>query len=125
MTMPKILATKKLKPPHKNLLLQAGVSLVEYDAIQIQIPFLHNLPDGSQNAIFTSKNAVRAVSGKVKVERAFCVGEKTKKFLQDSGVQVEIQAANAELLAQKICTEFPDISFDFFCGNLRKENLAR
>ncbi len=58
--MPVILSTKKLNERQKSLLLIAGISLVEYNAIKIDfVPF--EISSSIVNAIFTSQNAVKAI----------------------------------------------------------------
>ena len=58
--MKSILATKKFTLAQKELLLNSGLTFVEYNAISIEfIPF--NTPKQVENAIFTSKNAVKAL----------------------------------------------------------------
>ena len=57
--MKTVLSTKMLSPSQKELFLNSGLGLVEYDALKIEqldvkIPFTHS------NYIFTSKNAVKA-----------------------------------------------------------------
>lgn len=58
--MPTVLATKKLKENQRSLLLNAGISVVEYNAIKIEfIPF--EVPATIENAIFTSQNGVLSI----------------------------------------------------------------
>jgi uroporphyrinogen-III synthase len=58
--MKTILSTKKLSPSQKGLITNAGISLVEYNAIKIEfIPF--EIPSTIENAIFTSQNAVFSI----------------------------------------------------------------
>ncbi|MEL6305878.1 MAG: uroporphyrinogen-III synthase, partial [Bacteroidota bacterium] len=56
--MKTVLSTKVLSPSQKELLLNAKVGFVEYNAIEIQ--FLEvSLPLDESHYIFTSKNAVK------------------------------------------------------------------
>ncbi len=130
---PSILSTKKLSQAQKELLLNANIAYVEYDAIKIE--FLEVQPETEiKNAIFTSKNAVHAVfNGKSKSlpllfrERAgvrvFCVGENTKKLLIENGQNVVETAQNASDLAEIIVKKYKNESFLFFCGNIRRDEL--
>ncbi len=77
-----------------------------------------------ENAIFTSKNAVKAISSKdVEIENCFCVGEKTSALLEEKGYSISERAENAKELAQKIIQDHSEKEFHFFCGNKRREEL--
>ncbi|HAV55222.1 MAG TPA: uroporphyrinogen-III synthase, partial [Aequorivita sp.] len=83
--MKSVLSTKKLSPSQRELLVNAGISLVDYNAINIEfVPF--KAPNTVENAIFTSQNAVKAylnekdhlpspLEGEGSGVRMFCVGE--------------------------------------------------
>jgi len=124
-----VLSTKILSKPQKELLLNAGIGLVEYDAITIElldVPISKN----TKNAIFTSKNAVRSVFNKTSepfavdfMQRVFCVGENTKKLLEQNGCNVIETAPNASELAKIIVNKYKEESFTFFCGNIRRDQL--
>lgn len=79
-------------------------------------------------AIFTSSNAVRAVSqlvgGGSPSWKCFCVGEKTAENLRLAFSQVEILAIadTASVLAKEIIAVRPS-PLVFFSGNLRREEL--
>ncbi len=121
--MPTVLSTKKLTESQRILLLQAGIGLVEYDAIAIEtLDF--QVGENIENAIITSQNTVKAIANKnVRIENCFCVGEKTKKLLEVSGYQVKIMAEYGKELAEIIIDQFAGQQFTFFCGNLRREEL--
>ncbi|WP_430965045.1 uroporphyrinogen-III synthase [Spongiimicrobium sp. 2-473A-2-J] len=125
-----VLTTKKLTLPQQELLLNAGVSFVAYDAIEIEyVDF--DFDPLTENAIFTSQNAVRAFlkktahaqEGLPKVLNCFCVGEKTKTFLEENGQKVIKTAKNALELAQMILKTHKTASFLFFCGNRKRAEL--
>lgn len=127
---PTILSTRQLTAVQRKSLIVSGVSLVEYDAIDIN--FLDfELPESGQNAIFTSQNAVRAVfrnnSQKIKTASpfysCFCVGEKTKALLEKNGQKVVKMSKNAKELGNFIAKYHQKESFLFFSGNLRREEL--
>ena len=61
--MKSILSTKKLSTSQKQLFLNSGLSLVEYDAINTETTNFKLPSENIKNAIFTSKNSVNAVSG--------------------------------------------------------------
>ncbi|NND64229.1 MAG: uroporphyrinogen-III synthase, partial [Flavobacteriaceae bacterium] len=59
----RVLSTKILSPSQKELLLNAGLSFVEYNALNVQ--FLEfEMPPKVENAIFTSQYAIDAVFSK-------------------------------------------------------------
>lgn len=122
--MATLLSTKKLEENQRYLLLNAGLSFVEYDAIKIsELPF--DLPLQIENAIFTSQNAVNTVlekhSSKVAIENCFCVGEKTKALLEEYGQKVMHVSEYAEDLAEYLTKYHNSKKFVFFCGNIRSE----
>ncbi|RZS99170.1 uroporphyrinogen-III synthase [Aquimarina brevivitae] len=121
---PTILSTKLLSPSQKELLLNAGVAYVEYNSIHTSaVAFTY---DGEliTNAIFTSKNAVKAVaSAKLRIQHCYCVGEKTRLALEELGFQVQLVADSASELAKGIIEHYADQAFHFFCGNIRRDEL--
>ncbi len=121
--MPTVLSTKKLSLSQKNLLLNKGIGLVEYDAVKIKFQDF-KVPGPVLNAIITSRNSAKAViEKKVSIERCFCVGDKTSGYLLEKGFDV-IEVANygAEL-AEIIVKKYPREKFVFFCGDKRREEL--
>lgn len=122
--MATVLSTKKLALNQKELLLNSGIGLVEYDAISIEpIPFdIKN--QEVENAIFTSKNALKALlTEKVKIRKCFCVGEKTSEFARSHGLIVIKSANNAKKLALAIIENHSNERFHFFSGNKRRDEL--
>ncbi|MUP45197.1 uroporphyrinogen-III synthase [Gramella sp. BOM4] len=122
--MPTVLATRKLALHQKELLLNAGIGLVEYDSIQIE--FLDfQLPEKNlKNVIFTSKNAVRAIDNKeLQIENCYCVGEKTAELLTAKGFQVVETTDNGQELGKILVDKHSEKSFHFFCGNKRRDEL--
>ena len=128
--MKTILSTKILSLAQKERLLNAGISVVSYDAIKIEIASF-KIDTSCQNLIFTSKNAVTAFLqniGKVNIVdisqfRCFCVGEKTASLLQENGLKVVEKANYSSELAEIIVNLHKNDSFVFFCGNLRRDEL--
>lgn len=119
--MKSVLSTKKLSPSQRELLINAGVSLVDYDAIKIEfVPF--KAPSHIQNAIFTSQNSVETVmSYKLSVMNCFCVGEKTKALLEKKGQKVIKMTEYASELAPYLVKNHRYDYFHFFCGNIRSD----
>lgn len=126
--MPTVLATKKLKENQRSLLLNAGISLVEYNAIKIEfIPF--EVPKNIENAIFTSQNGVLSIQNSVpknvgiRIQNCFCVGEKTKQLLKENGFNVIKMTEYASELADYLVKTHKDEAFHFFCGNIRSNEI--
>ncbi|TAI47435.1 uroporphyrinogen-III synthase [Flagellimonas allohymeniacidonis] len=129
--MKTVLSTKTLTLPQKELLLNAGVAFVEYNAIQIDfLPV--KIPLDFTDFIFTSKNGVKAFlraleSKNENLDRkrinCFCVGDKTKWLLVESGLTVLETALNALELAQIIADNYKTNRFIYISGNLRRNEL--
>ncbi len=107
----------------KELVLNAGLGFVEYDAIAIEYSKT-SIESNIPNVIFTSKNAVRAIEKfGTNISKCFCVGESTKQILIKNGQNVVEMAQNASDLAKIIVKKYKKESFLFFCGNLRRDEL--
>lgn len=125
--MIRILSTKKLQPNQKQFLLNAGFSVIEADFIAISNKeFTFTNIHG--NLIFTSGNAVKAVSNQPEVQDirrkpCFCVGEKTAELLDEKGFTVQEIADTAAELAQDIIAHYASETFTFFSGNQRLDEL--
>jgi uroporphyrinogen-III synthase len=121
--MASILSTKTLTNSQRELLLNTGIGLVEYNAINISFSDV-TLPKKIKNGIFTSQNAVAAINDKsIEIKQVFCVGQKTKVALENLGYNVVLHAENALELGRKIIAQFPETTFTFFCGNKRRDEL--
>ncbi len=124
-----ILSTKKLLPKQKQLLLEANFSVIEEDFIATKsINF--ELSKVNDNLIFTSQNAVQSVlqhpkCSELKGKSVFCVGMKTKEFLEENGSEVAVYTDYASDLAEIITLIYANESFTFFSGNLRREVLPK
>lgn len=124
--MPTVLSTKKLALNQKELLLNSGIGFAEYDAIEIE--FLNfDLPELTiQNAIFTSKNSLKAIRSKnLNIINCFCVGKKTAILAKQMGYNVLETTAYAHELANNIIHNYPDREFQFFCGHSRLDELPK
>ncbi|NAY91535.1 uroporphyrinogen-III synthase [Muricauda sp. JGD-17] len=125
--MKTVLSTKILTPSQKELFLNSGLGLVEYDALRIELSDVE-IPLDNKNFIFTSKNAVKAFLSSTKsLEkspfRAFCVGSKTAHLLIENGLNVVKMEENASNLASFISKNHKNEAFLFLCGNLRRNEL--
>src|SRR5690554_4711644 len=121
--MTTVLSTKRLKSNQRSLLLQAGVSLVEYNAINIEF-LSFEVPVNVKKAIFTSQNAVENVLNQnIHITECFCVGEKTKELLEKKGQKVVMMKEYATELAAYLVENHKEDSFHFFCGNIRSNEI--
>jgi uroporphyrinogen-III synthase len=125
--MKTILSTKKLSSSQKKMFENANISLIEYDAIEINY-LKFKFPKKISNGIFTSQNAVKAFfnhhnSNIGEIEKIFCVGEKTKAVLIKNNQKVAKMMQNASELAKFIANEYKNESFYFFCGSLRRDEI--
>lgn len=123
----RILSTKILLSHHKRWLLNAGLSVVEFDFINIK-PKEFQLDFTNEYLIFTSQNAVEMVLNHPKVEslrtrKCFCLGDKTANLLQNNQFEICVKAQNAQELAEIITQKYAVNSFTFFSGNLRLDTL--
>ncbi len=127
--MKTVLSTKVLSHSQKELFLNSGIGLVEYNALKFQ--FLEvTIPQHFTHLIFTSKNAVKAFLDQSDNFQAskyhiFCVGEKTKSLLEENALNVIKMAENASELAHFIEKEHKTEHFLFICGNRRREELPK
>ncbi len=121
--MPSVLSTKKLKLNQRELVLNAGFSFVEYDAITItNTPY--TIPEKIDNVIITSQNGARAFL-QIQDEgfKCYTVGKKTTALLADNGLKIEKTAQNAVELARFIVKNYKNEHFHYFCGNRRRDEL--
>ena len=124
--MTRILSTKKLSKALKNKLSDAKIKLVEKNFIQTKsISF--ETPQLNEYLVFTSKEAVKSVlKSDVKNVHSiscFCVGSKTRNFLEKKGFIVLESADYAEELIQIIASKYKSNTFTFFCGNIRRNTI--
>lgn len=121
----RVLSTKKLLPNQKELLLNANISFVEYDFINVG-PVDFESETTIENAIFTSQNAVKAIINRnLEIQNCFCVGDKTEAYLEEYGFKVIEKAYTAKKLAELIVKNHARRSFVFFCGEKKREELPQ
>ncbi len=121
--MSTVLSTKILSQAQKNLLLNAGISLVEYDAVKVNFTDFTS-PSHIKNAIITSRNTALAIYRRdLSIGRCFCVGSKTARLLGEQGFNVIEIADYSKDLAAIITDKYSEENFTLFCGNRRREEL--
>ena len=132
--MTKVLSTKILSPKQKEIVESAGISLKDYNAIQIVFKkFAIDL--SFDNYVLTSQNAVRGFlrafddlplpekRKEALSKNSFCVGAKTSALLRENGLNVAKTAKNSKELGDFIAKYHKNESFLFICGNRRREEL--
>lgn len=125
--MKTILSTKKLKKSERKLLTDANFNVIEKKFIKTKkIDF--QVKKLNEYVIFTSKNAVKSVlknsvESQVKDKKIFCVGQKTKQFLEKNHYLVQENADYASDLGLLIKEKYATHSFTFFSGNFRRNTL--
>ncbi len=124
----RILSTKKLTASQKELLLNANISFVEYDSIRFTYIIKQDITC-FDNLIVTSKNGVvslvtNKVLAQLKNKNWYCVGEKTAQVLIENDIKPIEIGQNAVDLALKLTKNHQNLSFTYFCGNLKRRELA-
>lgn len=125
--MTSILSTKRLIINQQELLLNAGVSFVAYDAIDIK-PISFTLSRKHKNIIVTSQNGARLFLENLQKTQdndihLFCVGEKTTALLEKNDLKVVKTAQNGQKLGLFITKNYKNESFSYFCGKQRRDEL--
>ena len=124
-----VLSTRKLTRGQRELLLHAGLGLVEKDFIKVE-PLDFAIKDIPENLIFTSKNAVKAILEtsnlpELRRKNIFCVGSKTAALLDENGFKVVEIADSGAGLGARIIKNYRKESFLFFCGRSRHPDLSK
>lgn len=122
-----ILSTKKLATSQRELLLNAGMSLVEQDFIAIE-PVKFEVGILPHNIIFTSQNSLKivmetSIKHQLPSKNIFCVGDKTAALLNTYGLKATRIANYGSDLAAIIAQEYKDSQFLFFCGKKRRPDI--
>ena len=126
--MATILSTKILAENQKQLLLNSGIGLVEYDAITIEFDNTTLDAPIPRNLIFTSQNGVKGFftqypEFQTRELNIFCVGDKTMAEILKNGYEVTASANSSTELAELIVNKFSEKEFLYICGSMRREEL--
>jgi len=124
----RILSTKKLTQAQKELLLNASISFVEYDSIHFTYEIKEQI-GAFNDIIVTSKNGIISllknnVLNELRNKNWHCVGEKTAQALLENDIKPIEIGINGTDLAQKLVKNHQKHAFTYFCGNLKREELA-
>ncbi len=128
--MKTVLSTRRLDKSHSSRMEGMGIRWECYDAISIR--FLEaQIPEGFHHLVFTSKNGVRGFLKNRQADGSqhsdfscFCVGEKTRSFLEENGFFVAKMAQNAAELGDFIATLNENGPFLIFTGNRNRPELG-
>ncbi|MDP3353587.1 MAG: uroporphyrinogen-III synthase [Flavobacteriaceae bacterium] len=124
-----ILSTKKLTELQRNLL-KYPLTLIDEDFVKIE-----NIEISKETfsccpstVIFTSQNAVKSLlknfeRSELCFEKIYCVGEKTKQYLEKNNFKVANFELYSKNLADYIINQKDIKEVTFFCGNSRLDEL--
>jgi uroporphyrinogen-III synthase len=131
-----ILNTRLLEPSLTKKLESAGFAVDSIPFIEIQFVQdfrirneISQLFKENIVAIFTSSNAIEAISGlqgsKLADWKIFCTGSTTKRLAEQRfGKSTILGAAkDSSAIAELIIANPPDLGIHFFCGDLRSDEL--
>lgn len=122
----RVLSTKKLLLNQRELLLNAGLSFLEYDALQITYLDIKIPLKSTDFCIITSQNGARSFLKQQQIPAHasyFCVGHKTAALLSENKLNVVHIAQNGADLARFIIKNYKNEAFSYFCGNRRRDEL--
>lgn len=121
--MPSILSTKKLLLNQRELLLNAGFNVLDYNALDIT-PTPYQIPENIKNIIITSQNAAKNILDKPFNQCDFyVVGTKTAALLTQNNKNVIKIAQHSTALATYITETQNHKTFFYFCGTTRRDQL--
>lgn len=124
-----ILSTKELSKKQIALFDAKKFALIHTSYIKVK-SLKFSIEKSNDFLIFTSKNAVKSILKNKKIEdlkkkKCFCVGTKTKLFLEKNGFSVTVVSVDANALAETIIKNYSEESFTFFSGTIRKDILPK
>lgn len=124
-----VLLTKKLAPEKVSAFGVGRFVVYQENFIEIEPLAVEHIKEADYN-IITSSSAVESLQKsedykKIRQKKVFCVGEKTEEKLRSLGFEVIERTDYARELALKIVSNYSDNSFNFFCGNLRSNEIPK
>lgn len=123
-----VLSTRSLSAAQKKFIQEAGIELIEMDAIAVEFVDF-KWPKNVKIAIFSSKNAVNAIkmsnyaSYLGEIETCFCVGKTTEALLEGFGQKVAKTYNYSSEIAENVEIFDKNEPFHFFCGNMRRNEI--
>jgi len=123
----KILFTKELDTEWLKENLAGNLDFEIHPVLKIDIypaeKFIHKINQDSNKFIVSSQNAGKAISDLKLNGKFYAVGKNTAEELQDSGFEVVHFEHYAADLAKFILENQKPQTWNFFCGNNRRETL--
>ncbi len=123
----KILFTKELDANRLKEYLAGNLEFEICPTLRIQIhpqeKFIAKINQTTDKFIVSSQNSVKAIEGLKMDGEFYVVGKNTAQKLADSGFKVAHFENYASELADYILKNFQAESWNFFCGNNRRETL--
>lgn len=124
-----IFSTKKITPEQQQLFAE-GIYVDSDDFIKIspsRIP-ITLLKKPIQNVIITSKNAVESLltvlpANRLEFKNIYCVGRKTKRFIERRIGEVTHSENSAKKLADYLVEYIEGTEVTYFCSNIRLDEL--
>lgn len=124
-----ILSTKKLTTLQRNLF-KPKLTIIERDFVKIEWIniYKNEFKYCPSKVIFTSQNAVKSIlksfsRNELTFDEIYCVGEKTKKFLEINNFEVTHFEHYGKDLANYIINQKNIKEITFYCGNIRLDEL--
>ena len=124
--MPFVVATKKLSDSQKNLLIQGGIEITDYNAIEkYRLENTNANIDFPLSAIVSSAYATQLLlEQNPQFDRLYVVGKKSAELLRRNGFQPDFIANYATELADFIMKNHPKKkALHFFCSKQRRDEL--
>lgn len=124
----RLISTKQLDETQIKLF-DSRLDVQDFDFIKITILEIpKNVNPFKKNVLITSQNAVRALSASFQKNdfdsaNIYCVGEKTKKYIEKTFGQVTYVENSAKSLANYLIANEIEKEITFFCGSNRRDEL--
>jgi uroporphyrinogen-III synthase len=129
----RLLITKRIDESLRKKAEEEGIDVIEKEFIQIELLRINGIEELARRnitAIFTSKNAVKAVRQSIKDNREvkwkiFCLAGATQALVKKYFPASTVVASgwNATELAEKIISLHVQEELTFFCGDKRRNDL--
>lgn len=128
--IPNVYSTKTLSEDQKYLF-KKGIVAESSDFVKISINRIHKSVVRSpiRNVIITSKNTVESLltnfsKEELRFNNIYCVGKKTKRFIERRIGPVKHVAKNAEELADYLVEYIEGTEVTYFCSDIRMDTLT-
>ena len=125
----RLLSTKKLSLKTKSTLQKSGIDVFEVPMIKTRL-IDFKWPKIEDGIIISSSTALRGILKHSQYNTIlktpfYCVGTSTKIKILDLGLNVVECQNSAEDLSNKIIKEYPNKTFNYFCGKQRLNTIEK